>query len=137
MTTTKTLIPFDLTHALAGAKIVTRKNKAITAWHYFPDLPKLIQPVIAIFDNAALSFTVDGCFFLDKKDSYFDLFLEVEIPQAKKYYMNVWEVSEHTLIGSVICTKEQCDQIKEQENSLPNEGQRKFYKTVEISLEQP
>lgn len=84
----KSLKPFDLKAALAGAPVRTRAGKKITSIFHAPEAKE--YPVIAIIDGDVFTFTATGRVYgsLARCENHRDLFLESTTREA---WVNVYD----------------------------------------------
>lgn len=79
-------IPFDLTRALDGDKVVTRDGREVTQLHFF-DLPNSDYPVFGVMNNEIRSWPKNGQIRRDGVLSNGDLFMA---PKTVKRWVNFY-----------------------------------------------
>jgi hypothetical protein len=79
--------PFNLEEALAGAKVITGLGKLVTDIAYFPSASGFYK-VCAVIDEVILYFTVAGCLFKKRTNSFLDLYMA---PVKKEGWINIYK----------------------------------------------
>ena len=73
------LIPFDFERWKKGdCKVVTKSGKEISDLTYFGSARKAIFSLFGTLENDVYSWAIDGTYSINKRDSEYDLMLEVE-----------------------------------------------------------
>lgn len=73
------LVAFDLERWQKGnCKVVTKSGKEVSDLTYFGSATKETFPLVGVLENDVQSWTINGGFSINKRDSVLDLMLEVE-----------------------------------------------------------
>ena len=73
------LVAFDLERWQKGnCKVVTKSGKEVSDLTYFGSATKETFPLVGVLENDVQSWTINGGFSINKRDSVLDLLLEVE-----------------------------------------------------------